>query len=92
MLQVKYTGYRDRPIEERQIRFQNACRTEGRAEIAFVTSGTNLQLTFNHNMGPYAHERECDFDKEHGKVNQSLLHHSYVYQKEKKMKKITYFL
>lgn len=67
--QIRYTGFRDRPIEERQIRFQNGCRAEGRAEIAFVASGTNLQLQFNCNMTPYGHERECDFDKEHGKVS-----------------------
>jgi hypothetical protein len=32
ILQVRYTGYRDRPLEERQIRFQNACR-EGHTEV-----------------------------------------------------------
>lgn len=69
MLQIRYTGFRDRPIEERQIRFQNGCRAEGRTEIAFVASGTNLQLTFNCNMTPYGHERECDFEKEAGKVS-----------------------
>ncbi|KAK2085234.1 hypothetical protein P7K49_036534 [Saguinus oedipus] len=31
-LQIKYTGFRDRPHEERQARFQNACR-DGRSEI-----------------------------------------------------------
>lgn len=30
--QIKYTGFRDRPHEERQARFQNACR-DGRSEI-----------------------------------------------------------
>jgi hypothetical protein len=30
--QVRYTGYRDRPQEERQVRFQNGCR-EGHTEI-----------------------------------------------------------
>ncbi|XP_014238915.1 protein big brother-like [Trichogramma pretiosum] len=67
--EVKYTGYRDRPIEERQMRFQNGCR-EGHTEIAFAATGTNLQLVFgvatgNFTTGP----RECDFDKEHGKVH-----------------------
>lgn len=51
------------------IRFQSACRTEGRTEIAFVASGTNLQLTFNCSMMPYGHERDCDFEKEPGKVS-----------------------
>lgn len=30
--QVKYTGFRDRPLEERQLRFQTECR-EGHADI-----------------------------------------------------------
>ncbi|XP_063467864.1 core-binding factor subunit beta isoform X2 [Symphalangus syndactylus] len=30
--EIKYTGFRDRPHEERQARFQNACR-DGRSEI-----------------------------------------------------------
>lgn len=70
MLQVRYTGYRDRPLEERQVRFQNACR-EGHTEIAFAATGTNLQLIFQPAAANgYANlsERECDFDKEHGKV------------------------
>jgi len=29
---VRYTGYRDRPLEERQVRFQNGCR-EGHTEL-----------------------------------------------------------
>ncbi|XP_055712378.1 protein big brother [Phlebotomus papatasi] len=66
--EIRYTGYRDRPQEERQIRFQTGCR-EGHTEISFVASGTNLQLVFNANHGPYLPERECDFDKEHGKVH-----------------------
>ncbi|NWJ10424.1 PEBB factor, partial [Crypturellus undulatus] len=41
----KYTGFRDRPHEERQVRFQNACR-DGHTEIAFVATGTNLSLHF----------------------------------------------
>lgn len=67
LYQVRYTGYRDRPQEQRQVHFQHYCR-EGHTEIAFVASGTNLQLVFNANQGPYTQERECDFDKEHGKV------------------------
>ncbi|XP_043563159.1 core-binding factor subunit beta isoform X6 [Chiloscyllium plagiosum] len=30
--EIKYTGFRDRPHDERQMRFQNACR-DGRSEI-----------------------------------------------------------
>uniref|UniRef100_A0A674ML61 Core-binding factor subunit beta n=1 Tax=Takifugu rubripes TaxID=31033 RepID=A0A674ML61_TAKRU len=43
--EIKYTGFRDRPHEERQARFQNACR-DGRSEVAFVATGTNLSLQF----------------------------------------------
>lgn len=67
MFQVRYTGYRDRPQEERQVRFQNACR-EGHTEIAFVATGTNLQLVFAPPSNSYMQNRECDFDKEPGKV------------------------
>ncbi|KAG8226962.1 hypothetical protein J437_LFUL009513 [Ladona fulva] len=71
---VRFTGYRDRPLEERQVRFQNGCR-EGHAEIAFVATGTNIQLVFNpgnlyhgHGLDPVG-TRECDFEKESGKVS-----------------------
>ena len=33
--QIRYTGYRDRPLEERQIRFINGCR-EGHADVVSV--------------------------------------------------------
>lgn len=65
--EIRYTGFRDRPPEERRARFQNGCR-EGHLEIAFAATGINLQLMFNPGMSLYMHERECDFDKEHGKV------------------------
>jgi len=65
--EVRYTGYRDRPIEERRQRFQAAIR-EGHTEMAFLTNGTNMNLifatnTFNNN------QKEVDFDKEPGKVH-----------------------
>ncbi|KAG5309695.1 Protein big brother [Trachymyrmex zeteki] len=67
--EVRYTGYRDRPIEERQVRFQNGCR-EGHTEIAFAATGTNLQLVFGNASGNYPVDpNDCDFDKEHGKVH-----------------------
>jgi hypothetical protein len=78
LLQIKYTGFRDRPPDERKNRFAIGCR-EGHTEIAFVTNGINLQLIFNPNPMMYHHhhhhhhfanfERELDFDKEHGKVS-----------------------
>uniref|UniRef100_A0A8C4WH97 Core-binding factor subunit beta n=1 Tax=Gopherus evgoodei TaxID=1825980 RepID=A0A8C4WH97_9SAUR len=70
--QIKYTGFRDRPHEERQARFQNACR-DGRSEIAFVATGTNLSLQFF----PASWQGEqrqtptreyVDFEREAGKV------------------------
>ncbi|XP_013779335.1 protein big brother-like [Limulus polyphemus] len=64
--EVRYTGYRDRPQEDRQIRFQNGCR-EGQTEIAFTTTGTNLQLVFSPCTNGYS--EGCDFEKEHGKVH-----------------------
>jgi len=64
--EVRYTGYRDRPLEERQIRFQNACR-EGHTEVAFVATGTNFQLVFSPCTNGYS--EGCDFDKEQGKVH-----------------------
>ncbi|KPP75938.1 hypothetical protein Z043_104763 [Scleropages formosus] len=70
--QIKYTGFRDRPHEERQARFQNACR-DGRSEIAFVATGTNLSLQFFpanlHGEQRQAPTREyVDFEREAGKV------------------------
>lgn len=70
--QVRYTACRERAPEERQIRFINGCR-EGHTEIAFVASGTNLQIVFNANQNPYIPDKECDFDKEHGKVSINIL-------------------
>ncbi|KAK1163615.1 core-binding factor subunit beta-like isoform X1 [Acipenser oxyrinchus oxyrinchus] len=71
--EIKYTGFRDRPHEERQARFQNACR-EGRSEIAFVATGTNLSLQFFpanlHGEQRQTPTREyVDFDRETSKVH-----------------------
>ncbi|XP_033491958.2 core-binding factor subunit beta isoform X1 [Epinephelus lanceolatus] len=70
--EIKYTGFRDRPHEERQARFQNACR-DGRSEIAFVATGTNLSLQFfpanQHGDQRQVPTREyVDFERETGKV------------------------
>ncbi|XP_046736461.1 protein big brother-like isoform X2 [Diprion similis] len=68
-LKVRYTSYHDRPREEQQVRFQTGCR-EGHTEIAFAATGTNLQLVFASAASGFCGEpRECDFDKEHGKVH-----------------------
>ncbi|KAM3869926.1 core-binding factor subunit beta isoform 4-T4 [Diretmus argenteus] len=74
--EIKYTGFRDRPHEERQARFQNACR-DGRSEIAFVATGTNLSLQFFpanlHGDQRQAPTREyVDFERETGKQEDAL--------------------
>ncbi|XP_064096719.1 protein big brother-like isoform X3 [Macrobrachium nipponense] len=64
--QVRYTGYRDRPSEERRQKFQSQCR-DGYTEIAFINTGTNLQLSFTPAPGGYS--ADVDFNKEPGKVH-----------------------
>ncbi|XP_070574123.1 core-binding factor subunit beta-like isoform X2 [Ptychodera flava] len=72
--EVKYTAFRDRSLEERQVRFQTACR-EGHSEIAFTATGTNLHLQFasnawSENKADRIPTKEfVDFDKEVGKVH-----------------------
>ncbi|CAH0557591.1 unnamed protein product [Brassicogethes aeneus] len=66
--EVRFTGFRDRPQDERVVRFQNSCR-EGHTEIAFAATGTNLQLIFTPPTTAYTPDKECDFDKEPGKVH-----------------------
>jgi len=70
--EIRYTGYRDRSQEERQMRFINSCR-EGHAQLSFVATGTNLHLQFYPNSWSETSERKptkeyVDFDKEIGKV------------------------
>ncbi|KAF0750944.1 protein big brother-like [Aphis craccivora] len=82
-LQVRYTSYRDRPHEERQNRFQMGCR-EGHVDIAFATTGTNLQLMFTPNMPSMTSYHQptigyCDFEKEQGMVRKYISFcHSYL--------------
>ncbi|XP_013387055.1 core-binding factor subunit beta isoform X2 [Lingula anatina] len=72
--EIRYTGYRDRPLEERQLRFQTEVR-EGHADIAFVGPGSNLSLQFmsnawSDNPDDRVPTREfVDFDREPGKVH-----------------------
>ncbi|XP_068233904.1 protein big brother-like [Palaemon carinicauda] len=65
--EVRYTGYRDRPLEERRQRFQAGIR-EGHAEMAFMTNGTNMHLQLSP-TGFSNNYKEVDFDKEPGKVH-----------------------
>ncbi|XDV28766.1 hypothetical protein PO909_031981 [Leuciscus waleckii] len=81
--EIKYTGFRDRPHEERQARFQNACR-DGRSEIAFVATGTNLSLQFFpanlHGDQRQAPTREyVDFDRETGKQRKCVAFSNQTY-------------
>ncbi|XP_074644810.1 core-binding factor subunit beta-like isoform X2 [Tubulanus polymorphus] len=72
--EIKYTGYRDRPLEERQLRLQTECR-EGHADVAFTNTGTNLQLYFydsnvwGTDSSPIVPRENVDFDRESGKVH-----------------------
>ncbi|XP_025412850.1 protein big brother-like isoform X2 [Sipha flava] len=73
---IRYTGYRDRPHEERQSRFQIGCR-EGHVDIAFTSTGTNLQLMFTPNLPIASYHQPangtCDFEKERGMIENRML-------------------
>ncbi|GAB1600714.1 core-binding factor subunit beta-like isoform X1 [Argonauta hians] len=72
--EIKYTGFRDKPDEERQLRFQTECR-EGHADIAFVATGTTFSLSFA--AKPWSDKPEdriattefVNFERESGKVH-----------------------
>ncbi|NP_001161519.1 core binding factor beta subunit [Saccoglossus kowalevskii] len=72
--EVRYTGFRDRSLEERQVRFRSACR-EGHSEIAFTATGSNLHLQFATNAWSESKtdrvptKEFVDFEKEAGKVH-----------------------
>nr|CAB3228044.1 CBFB core-binding factor, b subunit [Phallusia mammillata] len=71
--EIKYTGFRDRAVEERQLRFQSSCRS-GKAEIAFVSSGTNFTLQFypwtvENTQGIPPPKEYVNFEREPGKVH-----------------------
>jgi hypothetical protein len=83
--EVRYTGYRDRPMEERRARFQNGVR-DGHTELAFIGTGINFQLIFTpasngfvapHHQphAPHMHGPPPDFESDPGKVhlNSSLI-------------------
>lgn len=44
-MDVKYTGYKDRPVEERKRRFAEDLQ-QGISTITFIATGTNLNLQF----------------------------------------------
>ncbi|XP_022661238.1 core-binding factor subunit beta-like isoform X1 [Varroa jacobsoni] len=64
--EVKYTGYKDRPRDEREYRFKLGLR-EGRVEVAYTAHGTNLQLAFPGCATGFSNEY-CDFNKQPGRV------------------------
>jgi len=66
--EVRYTGYRDRPIHERQNKFLSAAR-DGSTEIAFVGTGFNLIMNFDTSTNFNPAHRQCDFDREAGKIH-----------------------
>jgi len=66
--EVRYTGYRDRPIHERQNKFLNAAR-DGSTEIAFVATGFNIIMNFDTSSHFNPAHRQCDFDREVGKLH-----------------------
>uniref|UniRef100_A0ABM5EUR0 Core-binding factor subunit beta isoform X7 n=1 Tax=Pogona vitticeps TaxID=103695 RepID=A0ABM5EUR0_9SAUR len=79
--EIKYTGFRDRPHEERQARFQNACR-DGRSEIAFVATGTNLSLQFfpanwQGEQRQTPTREYVDFEREGGKQEDALAQQAF---------------
>lgn len=65
---VKYTGFKDRPLEERQMKFIANCQ-EGHTEVSVVQSGNQFTLMFNPTANPAYNNEGCDFDKELGKVS-----------------------
>lgn len=65
---VKYTGFKDRPMEERQMKFIANCQ-EGHTEVSVVQSGNQFTLMFNPSANPAYNNEGCDFDKDLGKVS-----------------------
>jgi hypothetical protein len=68
--EARYTGFRDRPLHERQAKFQQACR-EGQIELAILSNGFTFCLMWNvlenGYLDPHAMTR-IDFSKERGRV------------------------
>lgn len=72
---VKFTGYKDRPFEERKKKFIDDV-TQGHSVITFIVTGTNLNLQFCEHA--LCDDRSPDlkpsrdrvnFEKEHNKVH-----------------------
>lgn len=65
---VRYTGFKDRPLEERQMKFLGNCH-EGHTEVSVIQSGIQFTLMFNPTANLAFSNEGCDFDKEQGKVS-----------------------
>lgn len=68
--EVRFTGYRDRPLHERQAKFQHGLR-DGTVELSVLSTGFTFCLIWNvlenGYLEPHANTR-IDFNKERGKV------------------------
>ena len=93
--QARYTGFRDRPLHERQAKFQQACR-EGQIELAILSNGFTFCLMWNvlenGYLDPHAMTR-IDFSKERGRVSTKCVHQlgNFVAGFPKMAHKITQF-
>ncbi|XP_037085858.1 protein big brother-like [Pollicipes pollicipes] len=66
----RYTGHRERPMEERRAKFQSDLKTNGRTELALTQNGLNLILEFDISPNGYtARAPDVDFAKEPGMVH-----------------------
>ena len=67
---MRFTGFRDRPLHERQAKFQHSLR-EGNIEMSVLSNGFAFSLIWNvlenGYLDPHAMTR-IDFHKERGKV------------------------
>ena len=69
-LQARYTGFRDRPLHERQAKFQQACR-EGQIELVRKNSSISIEkkihskyteiLSFTYLYDPKLHTNILEF-------------------------------
>jgi len=73
--EVRYTLHRDRPVHERQAKFQQGCRY-GHTEISFSGTGLVILLNWTSFTPPHPMDQKygisqnyCDFNREQGKVH-----------------------
>jgi len=68
--EARYTGHRERPIDERRTKFQSDLKTNGRTELALTQNGLNLILEFDISPNGYTGRApDVDFAKEPGMVH-----------------------